>query len=127
MLAQGSWLESKISEGGTSLARVREQLALARDGARWRSLRADFYARPVLEVARDLIGCTVAHPTARGVIVETEAYHESEPACHAFVGLTRAHAPALRQARPRVRVPLLRHPRDAERRLRARRASARRC
>jgi argininosuccinate lyase len=30
VLAQGSWLESKISEGGTSLARVREQLALAR-------------------------------------------------------------------------------------------------
>jgi argininosuccinate lyase len=30
VLAQRSWLESKISEGGTSLARVREQLALAR-------------------------------------------------------------------------------------------------
>jgi argininosuccinate lyase len=30
VLAQGSWLESKLSEGGTSLARVREQLALAR-------------------------------------------------------------------------------------------------
>ncbi len=30
VLAQSSWLESKISEGGTSLARVREQLALAR-------------------------------------------------------------------------------------------------
>jgi argininosuccinate lyase len=29
-LAQSSWLESKVSEGGTSLARVREQLALAR-------------------------------------------------------------------------------------------------
>jgi argininosuccinate lyase len=28
-LTQGSWLESKLSEGGTSLARVREQLALA--------------------------------------------------------------------------------------------------
>ncbi|HTC72533.1 MAG TPA: DNA-3-methyladenine glycosylase [Solirubrobacteraceae bacterium] len=53
-----------------------------------RSLDADFYARPVLEVARDLIGCTVAHADCSGVIVETEAYHESEPACHAFVGLT---------------------------------------
>jgi argininosuccinate lyase len=31
VLAQGSWLESKISEGGTSLTRVREQLALARE------------------------------------------------------------------------------------------------
>jgi argininosuccinate lyase len=30
VLAQSSWIESKISEGGTSLARVREQLALAR-------------------------------------------------------------------------------------------------
>ena len=51
-------------------------------------LAADFYARPVVEVARDLIGCTVTHGDAAGVIVETEAYHESEPACHAFVGLT---------------------------------------
>src|SRR5919202_1884268 len=30
VLAQRSWLESKVSEGGTSLARVREQLAHAR-------------------------------------------------------------------------------------------------
>ncbi len=30
VLAQSSWLESKISEGGTSLARVREQIDLAR-------------------------------------------------------------------------------------------------
>ena len=42
----------------------------------------------MLEVARDLIGCVVAHGDAAGVIVETEAYHDSEPACHAFVGLT---------------------------------------
>jgi DNA-3-methyladenine glycosylase len=47
-----------------------------------------FYARPVLEVARDLVGCTVSHAGATGVIVETEAYHDVEPACHAFVGLT---------------------------------------
>ena len=30
VLQQSSWLESKVSEGGTALARVREQLALAR-------------------------------------------------------------------------------------------------
>ncbi len=47
-----------------------------------------FYARPVLEVARDLIGCVVEHEGVSGMIVETEAYHESEPACHAFVGVT---------------------------------------
>ena len=52
------------------------------------ALAADFYERPVLEVARALIGCVVEHDGAAGVIVETEAYHDSEPACHAFVGLT---------------------------------------
>jgi len=53
-----------------------------------RALPADFYSRPVLEVAPDLIGCTVEHEDTAGVIVETEAYHESEPASHAFSGLT---------------------------------------
>jgi DNA-3-methyladenine glycosylase len=47
-----------------------------------------FYDRPVLAVARDLVGCTVRHGATAGVIVETEAYHHSEPACHAYVGLT---------------------------------------
>ncbi|MGH2879867.1 MAG: DNA-3-methyladenine glycosylase [Solirubrobacteraceae bacterium] len=51
-------------------------------------LGIEFYARPVLEVARDLIGCVVEHEGVSGTIVETEAYHESEPACHAFVGVT---------------------------------------
>ncbi|HKG40025.1 MAG TPA: DNA-3-methyladenine glycosylase [Conexibacter sp.] len=51
-------------------------------------LPAAFYDRPVVEVARDLIGCVVSHAGTSGVIVETEAYHDSEPACHAFVGLT---------------------------------------
>ncbi len=49
---------------------------------------AAFYDRPVVEVARDLVGCVLTHAGTSGVIVETEAYHDSEPACHAFVGLT---------------------------------------
>jgi len=48
----------------------------------------EFYDRPVLEVAPDLIGCVVRHGDAAGVIVETEAYHRSEPASHAWAGLT---------------------------------------
>jgi DNA-3-methyladenine glycosylase len=52
------------------------------------ALPSEFYDRPVLEVASDLIGCVVAHGSTEGVIVETEAYHDSEPACHAFAGLT---------------------------------------
>jgi DNA-3-methyladenine glycosylase len=51
-------------------------------------LGADFYDRPVLEVAPELLGCAVWHGRSAGVIVETEAYHDSEPACHAFSGLT---------------------------------------
>jgi DNA-3-methyladenine glycosylase len=51
-------------------------------------LTASFYARPVLDVARDLLGCTLVHGETAGLIVETEAYHDSEAACHAHVGLT---------------------------------------
>jgi DNA-3-methyladenine glycosylase len=47
-----------------------------------------FYDRPVVEVARALLGCVVRHGECAGAIVETEAYHMSEPACHAYVGLT---------------------------------------
>ncbi|MDQ2761632.1 MAG: DNA-3-methyladenine glycosylase [Actinomycetota bacterium] len=51
-------------------------------------MRPAFYERPVLEVASDLVGCVLTHQGCAGVIVETEAYHDSEPACHAFAGLT---------------------------------------
>jgi DNA-3-methyladenine glycosylase len=51
-------------------------------------LPAAFYDRPVLDVARDLVGCELMHGPTAGVIVETEAYHESEPACHAHIGVT---------------------------------------
>jgi DNA-3-methyladenine glycosylase len=51
-----------------------------------RHLRA--LGMPVVEAAQALVGCTIAHGDTSGVIVETEAYHEIEPACHAFVGVT---------------------------------------
>jgi DNA-3-methyladenine glycosylase len=51
-------------------------------------VNASFFARPVLEVAPDLLGHVVSHGDAAGVIVETEAYHFSEPAAHSFAGLT---------------------------------------
>jgi DNA-3-methyladenine glycosylase len=50
--------------------------------------RPEFYARSVHEVARDLVGCTLRHGKVAGRIVETESYHQTEPACHAYAGLT---------------------------------------
>jgi DNA-3-methyladenine glycosylase len=51
-------------------------------------LPGKFFNRSVHDVARDLIGCTVAHSDTAGVIVETESYHADDPACHAFGGPT---------------------------------------
>jgi DNA-3-methyladenine glycosylase len=52
------------------------------------ALPQSFYDRPVLDVAQDLVGCVLEYDGCAGVIVETEAYHHSEPASHSYVGLT---------------------------------------
>ena len=52
------------------------------------TLPAGFYARPVEQAAPELVGCVLRHGATAGRIVETEAYHEREPACHAHTGLT---------------------------------------
>ena len=49
--------------------------------------RSDF-ERSVHEIAPELIGATLLFGDCGGVIVETEAYDQDDPACHAHVGLT---------------------------------------
>ncbi len=58
-----------------------------------RPLTAGFFARSVHEVAVELIGCTLRVGEAAGVIVETEAYDATDPACHAYNGVTRRNEP----------------------------------
>ena len=53
------------------------------------ALGESFFERSVHDVAPDLIGCELRFGDAAGVIVETESYERDDPACHAYVGLTR--------------------------------------
>ncbi|MEN9495098.1 MAG: hypothetical protein RLZZ137_138 [Cyanobacteriota bacterium] len=53
------------------------------------SLPCSFFARPAQAVAPELIGCLLVKRQADGVllwgvIVETEAYSQQEPACHGY-------------------------------------------
>lgn len=61
-------------------------------------LPREFYVRPTLEVARELIGKVLVHVspsgTTAGAIVEVEAYiGETDAACHAASGFTGRNAP----------------------------------
>lgn len=52
-------------------------------------LETEFFARSVHTVARELIGCRLFYAGCGGTIVETESYERDDPACHAYVGLTK--------------------------------------
>ena len=57
---------------------------------RVKRLTFDFFHRPCLEVARDLVGKVLVHKGKRLRISETEAYcGESDTACHASKGRTK--------------------------------------
>lgn len=56
-------------------------------------LTREFFARPTVEVAPDLLGMQLVRKLpsgeiVRAPIVEVEAYTEDDPACHAFRGIT---------------------------------------
>ena len=62
-----------------------------------RLLPREFFARPSLAVAADLLGCVIAHEAPEGTVAvrltEAEAYAgESDPASHAYHGRTARNA-----------------------------------
>ena len=63
-------------------------MAWQEDSTQGRLTRA-FFARPVLEVAPELLGCTVSHAGVTVRLTEVEAYEGSnDPGSHAFRGQT---------------------------------------
>jgi DNA-3-methyladenine glycosylase len=56
------------------------------------TLDRSFFDRPVLDVARDLIGVTLLVNGVGGTLVELEAYDRTDPASHSFRGPTQRNA-----------------------------------
>jgi DNA-3-methyladenine glycosylase len=67
----------------------------AGDGRRVAVLGRAFFARPAVEVARDLVGKLLVRADDGVVarLVETEAYHQDDPASHAYQRRTARNAP----------------------------------
>ena len=59
-------------------------------------LNADFFDREVTLVARELLGTLLLVEGIGGTIVETEAYHPTDPASHSFIGETGRNASMFR-------------------------------
>ena len=51
-----------------------------------RGLDQEFFARPVGDVAANLLGCVLEVGEAAGTIVEVERYQQDDPASHSFRG-----------------------------------------
>lgn len=67
---------------------------LKRKSVKMTIIEKSFYSRNTLDVAKSLLGCILCKKmetgdVLRGIIVETEAYTQEDPACHAFRGITK--------------------------------------
>lgn len=56
-------------------------------------LNKNFFERNTLDAAKELLGCVMVRQLGnvikKGMIVETEAYTQDDPACHAYKGKTK--------------------------------------
>lgn len=56
-------------------------------------IKKEFFLRDTLTVAKELLGCVIVRNDngliQKGKIVETEAYTQEDPACHAYRGKTK--------------------------------------